>query len=358
MIDARIRKGYAGGRDSAAFALDIRIRTTAGVTVLFGPSGAGKSLTLDALAGFVRPDDGRILLDDVLLFDAASGVNVSPQKRRCGYVFQSSALFPHMDLRGNLAFAAERMPRLERRRTVSEMIEQFHLAEVAGRKPGELSGGQRQRGSIARALLSKPRLLLLDEPSSGLDNTLREELYRLLAEVRVRYRTPILLVTHDLDEALELGEEMIVMQAGRVAQSGAPVEILQEPASEEIAALLGRFNIFDAEITAMDPAAHRSRLRCTLAGGRVFETDGPYFPGHLLGARLRLGIRADALRVSPFASAGVPLRAVRVSRRSQTYRLEFEGGVVAEVAERGFEPQSHNGEWVVEFPPGALRILK
>ncbi|QOY89812.1 ABC transporter ATP-binding protein [Paludibaculum fermentans] len=354
MIDARVRKEFAGSAETAPFTLDVHVKTQAGLAVLFGPSGAGKSLTLDSIAGFAKPDEGRILVDDVLLFDAAAGLSLSPQRRRCGYVIQNSALFPHMTLRENLAFAAERLDRLERRRQVGEMLERFRLTEVAGSRPAALSGGQRQRGAIARALLSQPRLLLLDEPSSGLDFVLREEFYAVLEEVRRSFRIPMLLVTHDLDEALQLGDEMFVFRGGRVVQAGAPSAILDHPATEEVAGLLGRFNVFDAEIVAMDPAAKSSRLRC----GPGFEIAGPYFPGHLLGSHLRLGVRAEMLRVKPFGGAGVVMKLLRQSRRTQTVRLEFAGGIVAEMPERSFDGESHNGEWVVEFPPSALRQLK
>ncbi|MGH9673587.1 MAG: ATP-binding cassette domain-containing protein, partial [Bryobacteraceae bacterium] len=145
MIQARIRKHFAAARESAAFTLDMDLRSGDGITVLFGPSGSGKTLTLDAIAGFLRPDEGRILLDDEILFDAAAGVHVPPQSRHCGYVFQNYALFPHMTLRENLEFAAERRPRLERHRRVGDMLEKFRLGEVAGRRPHEVSGGQKQR---------------------------------------------------------------------------------------------------------------------------------------------------------------------------------------------------------------------
>ena len=294
----------------------------------------------------------------MLLFDAASKLSLSPQQRRTGYVFQSSALFPHMTLRENLEFAAGQMPRLERRRAIGGMLEQFHLEEVGGRRPAELSGGQRQRGSIARALLSSPRILLLDEPSSGLDAPLREELYAVLDEVRAAFEIPILLVTHDLDEAMQLGVEMFALQSGRVVQQGVPGEILDRPATDEVAALLGRYNRFDAEILRMDPSANTSRLRCVTASGFAFEIDGPYFPGHLLGSKLRLGIRADALRVNAYAAHGVSMRLKKLGRRTQTVRAEFEGGIVAEIPGGGLEGGAHNGEWMVRFPPESLRLLK
>src|SRR5258708_6056887 len=141
MLEARIRKHYPPGPDSAGFELDIEFQASAGVTVLFGPSGAGKTLTLDSTAGFVRPDDGRILLDDRILFDGAAGVHLVPQERGCGYVFQNYALFPNMTMRQNLQFAVERRPRLERPRQVYVKAQRLHHAHVPCRLPFGLSGG-------------------------------------------------------------------------------------------------------------------------------------------------------------------------------------------------------------------------
>src|SRR5258708_7363739 len=163
MLQARLKRTFAPGPESAGFSLDLEFTASQGVTVLFGPSGSGKTVALDAVAGFVKPDEGRILLDDQILYDAASGVHPAPQKRNCGYVFQNYALFPNMTLRQNLEFAAERRPRLERHRRVTEMLEKFRLTEAAGRRPHEVSGGQRQRCSIARALIGEPKLLRLGE---------------------------------------------------------------------------------------------------------------------------------------------------------------------------------------------------
>jgi len=151
MIRARLRKTFLARPDSASFSLELEFQATAGVTVLFGPSGSGKTLTLDLIAGFVRPDDGRILLDDEILFDGSAGVNLPPQARNCGYVFQNYALFPHMTLRQNLEFAAERRPRLERHRRVNEMLERFRLVDAPALLHRARTDRRTQTAAVRRA---------------------------------------------------------------------------------------------------------------------------------------------------------------------------------------------------------------
>jgi molybdate transport system ATP-binding protein len=353
MIDLRVRKTFPARPDSRAFTLDLAFRTEAGVTVLFGPSGAGKTLTLDAIAGFVTPDDGRILVDDALLYDSGSGLRLAPRARRCGYVFQNYALFPHLTLRENLNFAAERLPRLERRRRVNETLDRFHLNEVSGRRPHELSGGQKQRGSIARALLAAPRVLLLDEPARGLDPSLRQELYDVLRKVRGEYSTPVLLVTHDLDECLELGEWMVVLDDGAIAQQGRPLDVLEEPLSARVAQLLGRYHLLPAEVIALDPAARRSRLRLDLRPASL-EISGPYFPGHLLGDRVTLAVRPEQIKAAP----GAGLMLERAVDAPAGVRLEFRGGLTVEMTRAEYAPHRERKEWALVFPPEALRIVK
>jgi molybdate transport system ATP-binding protein len=356
MLELRVRKSFPGRPDSAPFSLEIEFRAGAGVTALFGPSGAGKTLTLDSIAGFAAPDEGRILLDDRILFDAASGVNLPPRFRHCGYVFQNYALFPHMTLRQNLAFAAERRPRLERHRKVNEMLERFHLADAAGRRPHELSGGEKQRCSIARALIGSPRFLLLDEPARGLDAPLRAELYNLLRQVRAEFPTPILLVTHDLSECFELADEMLVLRDGRLVQSGPPRAIADRPANVEVARLLGIFNLLPADILELNPQANLSRLR--VAG---FELTGPYFPGHFRGDRVWLCVRPDQLAATARNGAPGPNQApaqlLRVVEMPHAVRLEFGGDIRVEMPRAEYERQKQNKEWLVGFPQQALRVL-
>jgi ABC-type sulfate/molybdate transport systems ATPase subunit len=262
-----------------------------------------------------------------------------------------------MTLRANLMFAADRLPRLERHRRVNEILERFHLTEVAGRRAHEVSGGEQQRCSIARALIGAPKLLLLDEPARGLDAPLREELYAVLRQVRSEFNLPVLLVTHDLDECFTLGDEMLVLREGRIVQSGPPRRVLDQPASVEVARLLGITNLFEAEIVALDPGRKTSRLRV-----RDFELNGPYFPGRLRGDRVWLCARAEELRAAPLNGSRsgpnlVPSRLARVSERAQAVRLEFTGEIAVDVPREQYEREKDNKDWVVEFPPQALRVL-
>jgi len=204
-IDARLLKRLPADRNGQEFKLDVHLQAEPGITALFGPSGAGKSLTLNCIAGFARPDAGRILVDDHIYFDDAAGVHLAPQRRRCGYIFQDHALFPHMTVRENLRFAVSSSATkgssgLNRRRRINELLEAFELTELASRKPTQLSGGQKQRAALARILVSEPRVLLLDEPTRGLDARLRDSFYQLLKETRDRLRASIVLITHDTQE--------------------------------------------------------------------------------------------------------------------------------------------------------------
>lgn len=356
MILARLKKRFASGTESAPFVLDVDLRSGAPVTVLFGPSGSGKTLTLDSIAGFVHPDDGRIMLGEDLLYDGPTGVHLPPQARRCGYVFQNYALFPNMTLRQNLEFASEFRPKLDRHSRVSEMLHRFRLADVAGRRPSELSGGQKQRCSIARALLAEPRVLLLDEPARGLDPELKSEFYEVLREVRASFSTPILLVTHDLDECFELGDRMFVMKAGRVVQEGTPPEIFDKPASVEVAHLLGIYNLIEAEVVTLDPGRNTSALQLS-----DYTLNGPYLPGKFKGDRVWLCVRPQEMRAYPRNGRPgpnqIPVQLAKATPKPGGMRLQFEGDWMADVERGEFERNRHNKDWVIEFPTAGLRVL-
>ena len=356
MIEARLRKHFPARTDSAEFTLDVDFVAHSGVTVFFGPSGAGKTLILECIAGFVTPDQGRILVDDRILFDAESRVNVKARQRQCGYVFQNYALFPHMTVRENLEFASAAIPTLERSRRISEALSRFRLTEVTGRRPHELSGGQRQRCSIARALVSGPRVLLLDEPARGLDATLRSDLYSTIRQIQEEFGTPILLVTHDLDECFELGTEMLIVHDGRIVQSGRPAAVCEAPASLEIAHLLGRFNIMRAEIRSLDPGRDTSILRVDDC-----EIECAYIPGHLKGDHITIAVLRGGLRASPAGRERNrrELRAqlARALEVPNGVRLEFSNGLYADVARAEYEGSKHNRNWLVEIPREALKVF-
>jgi molybdate transport system ATP-binding protein len=243
----------------AGFSLDVGWSTEDGVVVLFGPSGAGKTLTLHALAGLVRPDTGRIVVDGTVFFDSRAGIDLAPQRRRVGYVFQGYALFPHLSVAENLGFGLRHRPRGERQARVAAMAERLGLSDRMDRRPSELSGGERQRVALGRALAIDPALLLLDEPLSALDQPLRRTLRDELRAILRECGAAAVVVTHDVAEAYRLGDRVIVYDAGRVVQAAPRSELLWRPASEAVAHITGIRNILHG--TVVKATADRIQLR-------------------------------------------------------------------------------------------------
>jgi molybdate transport system ATP-binding protein len=361
VIDARIRKQLPGKRGESPFTLDIHLHSEGGVTALLGPSGAGKTLTLRCLAGFTHPDEGRILVDDQLYFDAAAKLHLSPQKRRCGYIFQDDALFPHMSVRQNLNFAIQsshspRPGRIESHRRVNELLERFELDSLSERNPHQLSGGQKQRASIARALVGRPRFLLLDEPTTGLDYRLRANFYELLRQVKDMHEVPMVLVTHELDECFELADSVCFIDHGRILQSGLKEQVIARPASLDVARLFDIYAILPSEIVMLDPGNNISRLR--IAGQ---ELEGPYLRGHLIGDNGWLCVRRQELRILPRvtkkAESQVILTIKRTLQVARGVRLEFESGVSADISESQFAELRGSRDVTVEIPKSAVHFL-
>jgi molybdate transport system ATP-binding protein len=216
--DIALRKHLRHG--SSHFELDVSFASPARRLALFGPSGAGKTQVLKMIAGIVRPDSGHVRIAGRVLHDSAGGIDLPPQRRRLGVVFQDYALFPHLTVRQNIAFALHRGWRNPARRgedpAATRWIEALHLQAVAGHYPHQLSGGQRQRVALARALVHEPAALLLDEPFAALDKPLRQRLRRELAELQATLGIPTLLITHDDDDLRALADEVVHLQAGRV----------------------------------------------------------------------------------------------------------------------------------------------
>jgi len=215
------------------FDLDVALTMESGISVLFGPSGAGKSLTLALIAGLIRPDAGTILINRRVVTDCAHGIHVSTQERRIGMVFQDGMLLPHRSVLDNVALAVRQAGgRRERRAIAGSWLERVGAEGFVDRRPGSLSGGQRQRVALARGLAGEPALVLLDEPLSALDATVRAELRTLIREVILSSGVPAVLVTHDAEEAAEIGDVIIAYADGRVTGRRV-VERLTPPRSRE-----------------------------------------------------------------------------------------------------------------------------
>lgn len=225
-IEVAIEKTlHSRGRN---FRLDARFDSDADVTVLFGPSGAGKTQTLYAIAGLSAPDRGRVAVNGRTLFDAARRIDLPARARQVGFVFQEYALFPHLDVLGNIAFARTRAwllrPRYRRivdaPADIRALCDAFGLTELAAGDPAQLSGGQRQRVALARALAARPQLLLLDEPFAALDAPLRARLRDELLGLRARFGIPMIVITHDPEDVAALGGQLVRMQDGKSAAAG------------------------------------------------------------------------------------------------------------------------------------------
>ena len=254
--------------------LDVTLEVGTGECVaIAGPSGAGKSSVLRVIAGLLRPRAGRITCDGEVWLDRANGVDVPPEERRCGYVFQDYALFPHLSAWQNVAYGV-RGPRAERRKRAHELLDRFGLTARADARPRTLSGGERQRVAVARALAVQPRALLLDEPLSALDARTRAAASRELATVLHEAGVPALLVTHDFQEAALLGDRVGVMDAGRIVQMGTAGRLAAAPASPFVADFTGA-----VVLTGTASAGTAGLTRVVLDGGGEVsspeDADGP-----------------------------------------------------------------------------------
>jgi molybdate transport system ATP-binding protein len=251
------------------FDLDLTFDVSEGCVALAGPSGAGKTTLLRVIAGLVRPSSGRVAVDGEVWTDTKSGVLVPPEDRRCGYLFQDYALFPHLSAWRNVAYALADVPRRERRSRAVALLERFGVAQVADSRPAALSGGERQRVALARTLARSPKAVLLDEPLAALDPRTRGAAGRALAATLHEVGVPAILVTHDFFEAVLLGDEVAIVDRGRLVQRGRPRELAAQPASAFVADFLGA--------SVVEGTAHPAGGGLTLVeldgGGTIASTD-------------------------------------------------------------------------------------
>jgi molybdate transport system ATP-binding protein len=302
-----------------AIALEVELSVEPGETLaLAGPSGAGKTSVLRAIAGLLRPDRGRVLCDDETWLDTTGRVDLPPERRGCGYLFQEYALFPHLSAWRNVGYG---LPREGRRERALELLDRFGVSDRADAPPHELSGGERQRVALARALARSPRALLLDEPLSALDSRTRARASRELAATLRDAGVPALLVTHDFGEAALLGDRVAVIDAGRIVQEGSARELAASPASAFVADLTGAVVLMgDAraggdgltlvridgggEVASTDPGAGRvavsvhpweialSHAGEAMAGSAQNRLDGSVSSVTHIGNRVRVGVDA------------------------------------------------------------------
>jgi len=350
------------------FAIEVRIEAAGGITVLFGPSGAGKSLTLQCVAGLVRPDKGRIVIGDRVLFDARAGVDLPPQRRRVGYVPQDYGLFPHLTLVQNIAFGLDGWSRHQVRQAVDDVLDLLGLRGLEKRRPGGLSGGQQQRVALARAIIRRPEVLLLDEPFAALDAPVRAELRQQVRDLQRRFGMPTLFVTHDLSEASFVADQIAVFDRGRIRQLGPPNEVLMRPADLQVARAVGVKNVLAGRVI------DRSEDCLTVQiGGALLQTP-PY--SFEIGADVYLCVRPERVLFQ------------RKDRPSEDRTNQLFGQIVGEMSdglnctlflktETSLNPRddeidlqidlpvyvyerldlSHDRAWHVSIPPGAIHVI-
>ena len=291
-------------RLSEGFLLDVSFRVEPGVTILFGASGSGKTTILRCVAGLTRPDTGRVAIGERVLYDGQTGVDVAVPERRLGYVFQQLALFPHMTVAQNIGYGLSALPHDERRARVAAAAESFHITGMLARRPAQISGGERQRTALARALVTDPAALLLDEPLSALDYAIQRHIMDDLRRWNETRRIPVLYVTHSHREAFALGERLIALERGQIVASGSPHEVLDHPAQAPLAALAGFENLFDATITARRERA--GTMTCQL-GGTTTELEVPLGVAGT-GTAIRVAIRAGDILLADREPAGLSAR--------------------------------------------------
>jgi len=280
MIEVNVR------RRLSAFAVDAQFSASEGITALFGRSGAGKTTVVNMLAGLERPDEGRIAVAGRVLFDRKKGIDLAPENRRLGYVFQEDRLFPHLSVRGNLAFGARRARAAEPRVDLDSVVALLDLGGLLERRPAHLSGGEKQRVAIGRALLACPSLLLMDEPLASLDVRRRAEILPFIENLRDRIGVPIVYVTHNIDEIIRLADTVVLMDNGQVAAAGPLEEVMTRL---DLSAVIGSFDagaVIRATVADHDSVHALTRLKITGGALTVSRIDLP------VGANLRVRLRA------------------------------------------------------------------
>ncbi len=276
-VDVVVRRG--------AFRIEAAFRSDAPIVALFGRSGSGKTTLVEAIGGLVRPQSGRIVVQGRTLFDSALAIDLTPEARRVGFVFQDALLFPHMSVRANLAYGERLTPAAERFVDRERVIALLGLAALLERRPATLSGGEKQRVALGRTLLASPRILLLDEPLAALDAPRKSEILRYIELLRDELRLPMVYVSHAIEEVTRLADRLVLVSDGRTLAEGDVAEVLSRP---DLKPYTGRFEagaVIDARV-----ARHDERYGLTVlafAGGELVVPNVDALPGEPVRARIR-----------------------------------------------------------------------
>ncbi len=324
---------------------DVSLRIMAGqVTCLLGPSGCGKSTTLRMIAGVEMQDSGEIWVDGKLVCDTI--FRVPPERREIGLMFQDFALFPHLSVAENVAFGLRHGTKAEKRARVAELLERVDLIEFIDGYPHQLSGGEQQRVALARALAPRPRIMLMDEPFSGLDNRLRDGIRDETLSLLKDEDTAVLLVTHEPEEAMRMADEIALMRAGKIVQRGAPYNVYTRPADKAAVAFFSDINVLKAQVNG---ALAQTAFGQFLAPGVPDGTDVEivFRPQHV-----RLDFDRNGQGPLPTPSEGVAARGVVERARFLgheslvEFRMEFDGSVLKATVPNVFLPQTGRAMWL------------
>jgi molybdate transport system ATP-binding protein len=342
-LAARARKVRRGDA-STSFLLDVQMEVLPGISILFGPSGAGKSTLLDCIAGLAQPDAGRIAINGDAIFDSEKGLNVPPQRRQIAYVFQELALFPHLSVEANVAYGLTRTPEQTRDERVSEILKMFRVEQFRHRKPREISGGEQQRVALARSLVTQPRVLLLDEPLSGLDAELKGSIIDDLRAWNAAHKIPILYVTHSREEVDALGERVIALEHGKIVSEGTPREVLDAPRRRRLAQAAGFENLLSGTVLDLREPDGVMRVRLADAACEIEVPLGLAAPGD----RVRVAIRAGDILLATEPPRALSARNILAGKIAS---LEHRGTLVVARVDCGVV-------FTVHVTPGAERVLE
>jgi molybdate transport system ATP-binding protein len=343
MLTARIRKERRGA-GASSFVLDVSFEVSPGITILFGASGAGKSTLLDCIAGLVRPDDGQITIGGDVLFDSQRGIHLPAPKRRIAYVFQSLALFPHLTAEENVAYGLNGLREGEIRERVAAILKALRVEKLRKQRPGEISGGEKQRIALARSLVTEPRVLLLDEPLTGLDAELKSTIVDDLRAWNAAQGIPILYVTHSREEVDALGERVIALDNGRVVSAGAPMDVLNAPRRKKLAQAAGFENVLSGTVLDLRETDGVMRVRLQESACEI-EVPLGYATA---GSRVQVAVRAGDILLAAEKPHGLSARNVL---EGCILSLEKRGTMVIARVDCGII-------FVVHVTPGAVRALE